>query len=461
MKKTLIITMLIILTLSFTSCTTKEYQVKLEVAPEDAGKLVGGGTYEAGEEVKLAAIPNTEYEFIGWSVDEEIISEEKVFRFKAQKDVDIKAEFDVFYDPKKIQVGLEEKGSIKLKSNTKNELDLEPKLEKDYEFIKFNENISYYREMEMVYRLIDFEGKEKSEYIMLNINDEGLVKVGPFYEKEEIIIKAEPVEGYKFSNWEIEQKIQEDEEIKIIVDKEDNEVKANYKFEENSEGQIDETNDDLEDPGKLIEEKKWKEFGEYLENLTESDIARLNSSDTKANLRYLSRNKYVEIFKNEELLTKDKLENLNWEEISLESPSLKILERDPEDIYLWFYEYESLMNNLRYLKIDILNEFNKEIVTLDAALFIEDIALQYKHDNFDIAYWKRNLGKGSIYVNNASGHIMRILDKELEVKDAIIDDWTITFKLEDRGIEKTIDIDYIKKDDGTFRVKDISDIERR
>jgi hypothetical protein len=33
--------------------------------------------------------------------------------------------------------------------------------------------------------------------------------------------------------------------------------------------------------------------------------------------------------------------------------------------------------------------------------------------------------------------------------------------LEDRGIEKTIDIDYIKKDDGTFRVKDISDIERR
>jgi len=462
--KKIIITLALILTLIGTSCShedEKEYEVNVHLESEEAGEVIGEGTYEEGKEVELAAKSNQGHDFSSWSINGETVSEDKIYRFKIQENVDIKAEFESFYDPKRIEVELEEKGSVRFKINTRNELDLKPKLEENYEFIKFNEKSGYYREMEMVYKLIDFEGKEKSEYINLNINDEGLIKVGPFYEREEITIKAEPVKGSEFSSWQGEQIIKKmDEEIQIIVDKEDNEIKANYKLQENPEEQVDQTEDILENLDKLIEDKKWKEFGEYLENLAERDIDKYKDSETKRSLRFLSQNKFIEVFKNEDLLTVDKLEKLNWEEIQLEKPSLEILEREPENIYLWFYEYESLMNNLRYLKIDLLDEFNTEVVTLDAVSFIEDIALQYK-DDFDTAYWKRNIGDSIIYVNNSSGPVRRTIDKELEVEDVIVDDNTIIFKLDDRVIDKTIYIDYVKKDDGTFRVVTISDNEKR
>jgi len=93
LKKILII-IAIILILAITGCSPQEYEVNIEVEPEDAGEVIGGGTYKAGEEVKLAAIPKEGYEFLNWEIDGEKFSEEKNIELNIdERNIKIKANY--------------------------------------------------------------------------------------------------------------------------------------------------------------------------------------------------------------------------------------------------------------------------------------------------------------------------------------------------------------------------------
>jgi len=92
LKKILIILVIIFIIIT-TGCSPQEYEVNIEISTEDTGEVVGEGTYEAGKEVEIAAVPKEEYEFIKWEVDVEAISEEQVVIITVDESKEIKANF--------------------------------------------------------------------------------------------------------------------------------------------------------------------------------------------------------------------------------------------------------------------------------------------------------------------------------------------------------------------------------
>ncbi len=57
------------------------FSLELLVEPQEAGSASGGGEYAEGEVVNIGATSNEGYEFLHWSLDDEIISSESQFNF--------------------------------------------------------------------------------------------------------------------------------------------------------------------------------------------------------------------------------------------------------------------------------------------------------------------------------------------------------------------------------------------
>jgi len=75
-----------------TGCTP-EYEVNLEADPKEAGEVSGSGTYQEGQEVTIEADAEEGYEFIGWKVNDEPVSSDKIYRFMINEDNDLIAAF--------------------------------------------------------------------------------------------------------------------------------------------------------------------------------------------------------------------------------------------------------------------------------------------------------------------------------------------------------------------------------
>jgi|SRR6056297_487947 len=82
MRRSLITAILIALIITSTGCSSQEYEVKIELSPEEAGGVIGEGTYAAGEEVELAAIVSEGYDFSNWELDGiSILTEDKLVSY--------------------------------------------------------------------------------------------------------------------------------------------------------------------------------------------------------------------------------------------------------------------------------------------------------------------------------------------------------------------------------------------
>ncbi len=65
----------------------------------DGGTVLGSGEYAKGDSVELSAVPvNSNYEFNGWYVNDELISVDNIYRFTAIENTDIYAEFMRVYN---------------------------------------------------------------------------------------------------------------------------------------------------------------------------------------------------------------------------------------------------------------------------------------------------------------------------------------------------------------------------
>ncbi len=262
MKKSLMITTLIIFIITITGCSPQEYEVNIEVESEDVGEVVGEGTYEAGEEVELAAIPNEEYEFENWTINGEVISEDKIYKMIVNEDLDITANFDRI---------------------------------------------------------------RRNKFAYVNINEGIDVRIGPFYEGEEVSLKAETIKGYVFLNWEIDgEKFSEEKKIEFNINKNDIKVKANY---ENLAKEVDEL---IEKADEAILSKKYNEAQEHLkEAIRDENIEKSKYYNKNSNfLLYLNHAsnplELIESFNKDNIMTvKDYKENIK----KYEEKNLKILKQ--------------------------------------------------------------------------------------------------------------------------------------
>ncbi|MEX1011100.1 MAG: hypothetical protein WDZ29_03480 [Balneolaceae bacterium] len=91
-QATLLVLLLLVSSCRLKSAGPESYSLTTSVQPSDAGSVQPGeGLYEEGSEVQLAAIPNTGWEFTGWSGYVE--SQENPLLLNLEENVDLTAHF--------------------------------------------------------------------------------------------------------------------------------------------------------------------------------------------------------------------------------------------------------------------------------------------------------------------------------------------------------------------------------
>ena len=70
-----------------------EYTVTATVNPVETGTVAGAGKYEEGKEATLTATANEGYEFVNWTVGEEVVSTENPYTFTVTADIALIANF--------------------------------------------------------------------------------------------------------------------------------------------------------------------------------------------------------------------------------------------------------------------------------------------------------------------------------------------------------------------------------
>ncbi len=71
-----------------------EYQVEIQADPEEAGEIIGEGTYEEGEEITVEATPKEGYEFIAWEKEGDQLSTDKQHKLEMTEDKNLMAIFE-------------------------------------------------------------------------------------------------------------------------------------------------------------------------------------------------------------------------------------------------------------------------------------------------------------------------------------------------------------------------------
>jgi predicted transcriptional regulator len=415
LNKKLLIIILIALLISLIGCSPQEYEVKIKLKSEKAGKIVGEGTYKAGEEIGLAALPNQGYEFANWTINEEVISKDNIHKMTINEDLNLTANFD------------------KIRRN---------------------------------------------KFAYVNINDGLDVRIGPFYEGEEISLKAETIEGYEFLNWEIDgENFSEEKKIEFNIDARDIKVRANY---ENLAKEVDEL---IEKADKAMGEKRWRDAGEYLLEVVESD--QIKHSKYNENIEKffstfaMSEENIIQALIDEEITTKEDIENVNWENIVPEEPKLDVLERKDEEIYEWFYKYfefygrihsgsgiKNITESIWYPSTPLIaeeayNEVKKTVLKYSENPFFKFLMVNRKLiDNGIFAYQVGGAEKPFIYdVFTMDDSKFLTLDKEenkliFEFKYTLETDWPDVSTDSDGKFKIKVEIH--EKEDGTFRVGETS-----
>ncbi len=260
-----------ILTANFEAKPAPTYQLSLLAEPEEAGTLDGEGNYEEGEEITISAEAEEGYEFINWSLDEEIISTEGEFTytvpdenatltatFEAKSDLDtitdtdedtaltedLEADPDIYYLELAADPG--HRGNVKGEGIYEHgeEAIVIAEPEPNYFFnawLDGDEIISHESEYSFkvtsdLKLVAQFEQEENTFYVSLNSNPENagvLYGEGVYVESEEALIKAVANEGYKFTGWsEDGETISEEADYSFEVTG-DLELTANFELKSN------------------------------------------------------------------------------------------------------------------------------------------------------------------------------------------------------------------------------------
>jgi hypothetical protein len=251
----------------------------------------------------------------------------------------------------------------------------------------------------------NFDRIRRNKFAYVNINEGIDVRIGPFYEGEEVSLKAETIEGYVFLNWEIDgEKFSEDKKIEFNINKRDIKVKANYK---NMTKLIDEL---IEKADKALGEKRWSDAGEYL--LEAYNPGNMGVSKYKENLDdFPSHTNKTDLYialKEGKIITEKDIKPIKYEEIKPERPNIEILERKDQEIYEWFYDYIEFYDDVRfhYFREYVSQEAKTyNLMSEDAYNKIQEVPLKYSNEPIPIFLWSnKKLINNSIYAQGVGGY---------------------------------------------------------
>lgn len=71
------------------------YTISVSANPADGGTVSGGGTYEEGSEITITATANNNYQFVNWTKDGAVVSENESYSFTVTEDAEFVANFEV------------------------------------------------------------------------------------------------------------------------------------------------------------------------------------------------------------------------------------------------------------------------------------------------------------------------------------------------------------------------------
>jgi len=75
--------------------TLKTFEVTVTAEPKEGGEVMGADIYDCGEEATVTAVADECYDFDGWFVGEELVSEDAEYTFTVSEDVDLVAVFTI------------------------------------------------------------------------------------------------------------------------------------------------------------------------------------------------------------------------------------------------------------------------------------------------------------------------------------------------------------------------------
>lgn len=96
MNKQLLNSIILLLLINLFSCNRSErqYTLNLTVKPNNSGSTIGGGSYKAGDEIKLSVTPTSGFTFTNWTEGTKIISANMDFTYTIpSRDVTLSANF--------------------------------------------------------------------------------------------------------------------------------------------------------------------------------------------------------------------------------------------------------------------------------------------------------------------------------------------------------------------------------
>jgi len=69
-------------------------RISIASSPIDGGRVYGSGKYFEGEKITIAALPNMDFDFVNWTVNDKEVSDDIILTFRVERDLNLVANFD-------------------------------------------------------------------------------------------------------------------------------------------------------------------------------------------------------------------------------------------------------------------------------------------------------------------------------------------------------------------------------
>ena len=299
---------------------------------------------------------------------------------------------------------------------------------------------------------------------------------GTYEENEEVVLKAEPEEGYKFDYWELEgEEVSTDQEYTFEIE---NDARLTAHFsEDDSEDKLTSLLDKAEE---AINNENWEEAGAHLKEVRQLPGAEEEPFYRPLDAPVASEQDVLSMLLEGKVVTGEELSEVleKIDELAPREPEVEVLDQNPEELYEWFAALKEWRVNLQTVPTHLYRE---KLIPANGIQQIHSRSEQYLEKPVEmlVAEWEiNNTGLYFVPIGGAEGTTDRqFFNKETRLIDADYKEEKVFITLE---IKEAIDIEYIdiediepgehwqliydihKKDDGTFRVGDyaIKDLQK-
>ena len=189
-----------------------DYDVNVNVSPENAGTATGAGNYKHGDEVTVAATPNVGYKFVSWTENDNVVSEELEFSFNITSNRNLVANFELLTYEVNVSVSPENAGAVTGAGNYTHgdEVTVTAIPNAGYRFVSWTENGNVVSEVSEYSFTITNDRNFVANFELLDYdvtataspeNAGAVTGAGNYTHGETVTLTATPNIGYKFVSW--------------------------------------------------------------------------------------------------------------------------------------------------------------------------------------------------------------------------------------------------------------------